>query len=64
MLKVYNYSFACAEGLPALQNSRYILTLELQRLNATYQEIDYDNKVDAIRRFLTAQDQIRAEFIK
>lgn len=45
VLKIYNYSFACSEGLPELQNSKIILHIELQRLNQTYQEIDFDGKV-------------------
>jgi len=44
ILKVYNYSFACSEGLSDLKNTRLVIAIELQRLNKAESDIDYDSK--------------------
>ena len=57
ILKVYNYSFACSEGLSDLKNSRLLIEIELQRLKKAESDIDYDSKSEKLRKYFRDQNE-------
>lgn len=49
ILRVYNYSFACSEGLEALQGNRVLILTEITHLKRLYDANDYDAQSEALR---------------
>lgn len=45
ILKVYNYSYACTQGLPELKASLIVIETQLQALKKQESEIDYELRV-------------------
>lgn len=51
ILKVYNYSFACSEGLPELQQNKLILEQDLARLKNEQSRSDYDETSKKLKTY-------------
>lgn len=63
ILKVYNYSFACSEGLDELKNGRLVIEIDLQRLKKQEDDIDYEARSDKLKRYFKDQSNLHDEFI-
>lgn len=64
MLRVYNYSFACSEGLSELQNSKLILETELGRLKRAADGDDYEAQFNKLKIYFENQGRLREDLMK
>jgi hypothetical protein len=61
-LRVYNYSFACAEGLADLKETRLQIESELLRLKKAENDIDFDARSERLAKFFKDQLASRNQF--
>ncbi len=52
ILKIYNYSFACSDGVDELKAKQTNLATKLTGLRKDLENIDFDSKTDKIKQFL------------
>ena len=64
ILRVYNYSFACSEGLIDLQRTRVHLLKELQELKTIQSQDPYDSQTQDLKLYFETQLSIRNQLIE
>ena len=63
ILKVYNYSFACSEGLPELKRDKIHLEEKLANLKNEESRSDYDDRSSKIKKYFKDEEEMRIRLV-